>query len=90
MKARIRKKNFGRIEHSQHVKLTTSLLSVSQWSRQWGILNISQPYRPPRPVAGLALHVSISRKSQFRRPRCGEDGTKIDLNSSQFWLVMDT
>jgi hypothetical protein len=28
---------------------------VSQLSRQCGILNISQAYRPPRPIAGIAL-----------------------------------
>jgi hypothetical protein len=28
---------------------------VSRLSRQCGILNISQPYRPPRPAKGMAV-----------------------------------
>jgi hypothetical protein len=37
------------------VGLTTLLPSVSRLSRQCGILNISQQYRPPRPVTGIVF-----------------------------------
>jgi hypothetical protein len=45
--------NSGRV--LVYVGLKTSPLSVSRLSRQYGILNFSQSYRPPRPVTGIAL-----------------------------------
>jgi hypothetical protein len=48
-------KGFWGVERGRCVSLTTSLPFVSLFSRQYGIPNIWQPYRPPRPVTGTAL-----------------------------------
>jgi hypothetical protein len=42
------------------VRLTASSPSVSRLSRKCGILNILQPYRPPRPVKGTVFLTSES------------------------------
>jgi hypothetical protein len=66
------------------VRLTNLLPSVSRLSRQSGILNISQPFRTPRPVTGIALlygdgvcfrwgtiwTVSTATSSQYRAVNC--------------------
>jgi hypothetical protein len=46
---------FGGVERARCVRLTKLPPCVSRFSRQCEVLNISQTYRPPRPVAGIAL-----------------------------------
>jgi hypothetical protein len=50
------------------VRRADNLTSVSRLSRQCGILNISQPYRPPRPVTGIALPYSTLPHSTLFYP----------------------
>jgi hypothetical protein len=46
------------VKRGQCLGLTTLSPYVSQLSRQCGILNVYQPYRPLRPVTGIALCIS--------------------------------
>jgi hypothetical protein len=49
------KKCFWGAEGGRRERLTNHTVIVSRMSRQCGILNISQHYRPPRPIWGITL-----------------------------------
>jgi hypothetical protein len=59
-----------------------SQLTVSRLSGQCGILNISQPYRRPRPVTGIALHYGDGVCFL-----CGTNWTVSTATSSQYFAV---
>jgi hypothetical protein len=50
-----KRRSFWGVERRQRVILTNLPPSVSQLFGQCGILNVSKPYRPPRPGTGIVL-----------------------------------
>jgi hypothetical protein len=74
-----RKAMFLRTRGCRRVRMTTPPPSVSRMCRQCGILNMSQPYRPPRPVTGIALLLIGESKRPCLRPEWFTSGERISV-----------
>jgi hypothetical protein len=81
----------------QCVRMITLPPSVSRLSRQYMILNILQPYRPPRPVTGVAFLYFSNNKSaemhtfviaQVFGTRCWTNGA-CDMESCEKWPLQE-
>jgi hypothetical protein len=58
------------------------------WSRQCGLLNITQPYRPPQPVTGIALLFFtslISTRGRGAAGRIREIGNSSVIGEGDAW-----
>jgi hypothetical protein len=71
------------MERGRCVRLTNlPQLTVSRLSRQCLIFNILQPYRPPRPVTGIALiyiYIYIYTNTQKSGPKVSNLISKMHL-----------
>jgi hypothetical protein len=75
------------VKSDRHIRLTTYPQSKRQLYRQCGILNISNPYRPPHPVmrvASFSLHL-FTRFLQVLIPLGRDTLVAVFVNHQGYW-----
>jgi hypothetical protein len=60
-----KKERFCAVKCVWHVRVTTSWPSVSQFCKKYGILNISQSYRPPQLATSISFYVFLKYEVRY-------------------------
>jgi hypothetical protein len=81
----------GVLMSGRYLRLANSPPSVSRWSRRCGVLIVSQSYRIPRPVTGIAFTTQwrelVTKRLLNQRQRITESEDELAVHIQEAWLT---